>query len=997
MKQTILFFLLLFFHFSGFSQNSWQYFCGYVVDEQTNHPISGASVSIFSSDPNVPFSKVITTNANGAFCDSLPYAGDGTFYTFRTTDCNGNPVIQRVQIPFMLTVVTELRICTRSVPSNCQAYIAVDTINTDGTTFNFEGYSQGTNIISWVWEMGDGSFAFGQNVSHTYTRPGVYNVCLTVSTADRCTSRTCKQVTVRPPSNNCFANFRYSRQGNTLAFVNLSQGAPPVTYIWNFGDGTTSTEINPFKSYNRPGLYAACLTIRDGNGCTSTKCDSVIIEQTTPNCEAKFTFSVRDNRAVFVNSSTGAAPITYFWTFGDGTTSNLENPNKTYTASGDYLTCLRIVTGNGCSSTRCDTVRIRIAPPCVADFEVIDSAGVFFFINRSSGEVTRVRWAFGDGSFSSEMNPNKTYTQPGTYNVSLTIFGPNCQRTVTKTITVPDANSYRCRAKFSYEMSGLTSIMVKFKQESTTNHPGGLTYLWYFDDGTTSTEAEPTKVYDAVLNPGPRLVCLTVSTRDQRCRDTYCDTLIINNPFPFFCAANFSYRIEGTNVILENTSQGPEPLSYFWFAEGFSSQEKNPTFNFGTPGPKLICLSITSSDRTCRQTKCDTVYIPAAPACIANYTYIDSVGYTFFFDQSQGNITSWSWDFGDGNSSTRQNPVHYYEFPGVYPVTLTISGPNCLQKITMSVIVQPRGSLNKIAGCLYSMVDSILYGATVYLIQYDSVQGTLTAIDSVTVSSYNSELCYSFSNVPDGKYLVKAALLPIGPAYVNNLPTYYGDALYWNQATYVTVPPSFYAANIVFIPGQNNGGPGFVGGYVSQGANKNSSNNKPVEGATVIFKGKDNNVAIYTTTGADGSFELKNIPYGTYTLTTDALGLYHKPQTIVISPSNTVYSNVEVIVSKTDIITSLPNELTKNLNPSFYPNPVKEEAFLTFTAELYAEYCIDVLSLTGKNMHRHCFVPQNLGANSISLPTENLPNGVYLLKLQMDNSPAWSQKFIKLD
>jgi PKD repeat protein len=448
---------------------------------------------------------------------------------------------------------------------------------------------------------------------------------------------------------------------------------------------------------------------------------------------------------------------------------------------------------------------------------------------------------------------------------------------------------------------------------------------------------------------------------------------------------------------MQNTSQGPEPLSYFWFADGVTSQEKNPTFDFATPGPKLICLSISSGDRTCRQTKCDTIDIPQLPACFANYTYIDSAGYTFFFDQSQGNITSWSWDFGDGNISTLQNPIHQYQYPGEYSVTLTISGPNCLQKITKPVVVAPRGGLNKIAGCLYSAVDSLLYGAIVYLIKYDSAQGTLTAIDSVVVSSYDPQLCYSFANVPDGKYLVKAALLAIGPAYLNNLPTYYGDALYWNQAAYVTVPPSFYTANIVFVPGQNNGGPGFVGGYVSQGANKNANASKPVEGATVILKGRDNDAAIYTITGPDGGFELKNIPYGTYTLTTDALGLYHKPQTIVISPSSTTHSNVELTVSKTDVITALPKELSNDLSARLYPNPVKEEATLTFTAESYAEYCLDVLSLTGKNLRRYCFVPQNLGVNSVALPTENLPNGVYLLKLEMDNLPAWSQKFIKLD
>ncbi|MDW8157351.1 MAG: PKD domain-containing protein, partial [Bacteroidia bacterium] len=746
-----------------------------------------------------------------------------------------------------------------------------------------------------------GTFKQGQNVTHTFSTPGLKTVCLTVVTVDRCTSTQCTFVSVTPPQN-CQANFIYTRQGNTVAFQNTSQGAAPLTYNWTFGDGTTSTEANPSKTYRNPGRYAVCLTVRDAFGCSKMHCDSVLISSTT-SCQANFTFSVRDNRVVFANSSQGAIPITYFWTFGDGTTSNLENPQKTYSASGDYLTCLRIATGDGCTATKCDTVRVRMAPPCEADFEVIDSAGRFFFINRSRGEIARVRWSFGDGTFSSEMNPTKVYAQPGTYSVTLTIFGTNCQKTVTKPVTVRPSNPVPCRA-------------------------------------------------------------------------------------------DYRYRIEGTNVIFENLSQGPEPLTYNWTAwyngQTQTSTQKNPTFNFSGSGSVMVCLNISSADRTCRQSKCDTIIIPELPPCVANFTHKDSVGYTFFYDLSQGNITSWQWDFGDGNTSTLRNPIHYYQFPGTYAVTLTISGPNCRQRVSRAILIPPRGG-NKIAGCLYSMVDTLLYAAQVYLIKYDSIQGTLTAVDSVVVSSYTSQLCYSFNNVPNGKYLVKAALLPVGPAFANNLPTYYGNVLYWNQATYVTVPPSFYTANITFVPGQNNGGPGFVGGYVSQGANKVANAISNAQGATVILKGNENDVMLYAVPDKEGKFELSNLPHGSYTLTADVLGQYTKPQTIQVSAQNTVQKGIQLVVSK-NLATTLGD-----VEASLYPNPVKETATLTFNQVSGSQYCVEVLSLMGQRVLRSCTVSQETKDAIIEIPTQGIPAGSYVLSIQVEGSPVWSQKFVKVD
>lgn len=184
----------------------------------------------------------------------------------------------------------------------------------------------------------------------------------------------------------CSANFTFSVSGGTATFTDLSSVPAGSDYYWNFGDGGTSSAINPTYTYSANGLYAVCLWVVDStSGCSDYYCDSLDVTGLgggggsifdslppvtggciacgtltgPPPCNADFVMypdSSTTNTWYFYSISTGgAAPFTYSWDFGDGSTSSSMSPTHTYATSGTYTVCLTYVT-DSCSSTVCYTI-----------------------------------------------------------------------------------------------------------------------------------------------------------------------------------------------------------------------------------------------------------------------------------------------------------------------------------------------------------------------------------------------------------------------------------------------------------------------------------------------------------------------------------------------------------------------------------------------------------------------------------------------------------------
>ena len=154
-------------------------------------------------------------------------------------------------------------------------------------------------------------------------------------------------------------------------------------------------------------------------------------------CTPSFTYTANQNgQVIFNNTSTySQGPVTYIWSFGDGTTDTVTNPTHVYNGLWSYTVCLTIVTPN-CTAIFCDSV--SFAPACISDFSYTTNQLAVAFYNYSSTNFTQWEWTFGDGNSSSLYSPNYTYSTNGNYTVCLVGIDTvlNCTDTICKNITI---------------------------------------------------------------------------------------------------------------------------------------------------------------------------------------------------------------------------------------------------------------------------------------------------------------------------------------------------------------------------------------------------------------------------------------------------------------------------------------------------------------------------------------------------------------------------------
>lgn len=568
-----------------------------------------------------------------------------------------------------------------------------DTIN---STVYFNNTSTGTNLL-YTWTFGDSTGSTLQNPSHAYTHPGTYTVCLTIRGAfdSTCYSTKCSTIVVTNSNNQpCIANFTYYKDSlNNVHFINSSSGNN-LAYYWTFGNNTTSTAMNPTKTFT-PGTYTVCLTVQNllDSNCYNTKCSTITITGTGLACVAKFTYykDSINNIFHFTNTSTGSN-LGYYWNFGDGTTSTAMNPTKIFTQMGTYNVCLTVrnLLDSTCVNTKCSTIIISgNNVPCVAKFtyrkDTINQVNnhYYFSSTASTGNNLTYYWNFGDGTTSTLKNPDKTFTAPGNYNVCLTVrnlLDSTCISTKCSTVVIIVGNT-TCHANFSFVLYNdrMNANQYGCLFNATNSTGNNLLYSWNFGDGWTAT----TSNYFHMFFPGVYNVCLTVRNAfDSTCIDTKCILITVTGDSSQPCHTDFSsWQDSSTNnstVYFNNTSSKPiaSTLNYLWtFGDGTTSMNASPVHTYQHAGNYTVCLTISDSIDSCYYTKCKVVSVGANPSgCNASFNYyLDSIGVAVFTPANpQPSGTNYSWNFGDGSSSTSPSPAHLYASNGWYLVCLTV-------------------------------------------------------------------------------------------------------------------------------------------------------------------------------------------------------------------------------------------------------------------------------------------------------------------------------------
>ncbi|RYE16577.1 MAG: PKD domain-containing protein, partial [Sphingobacteriales bacterium] len=554
------------------------------------------------------------------------------------------------------------------------------------------------NPTSWLWNLGNGTTSTLQNPSSTYITPGLYTVTLTVSSGPSSNTKTLTSyINVLPAP---FANFVVSDSTlscppKTVQFTNLSipGSTGSATYLWDFGDGTTSTASNPSHTYTTGGNYNVSLSVTNSSGCLKIKSKAqyvLVSQKPAPDFTALNNNSCSlPTTVVFTNTTIGA--VSYLWDFGNGNTSTAANPTQTYVSGGSYTVRLIATNANGCKDTITKPGFVNIGP-LVASFSKSSTStcvgSSVFFTNTTTPGAGNSTWYFGDGTSATTANPSKAYTTPGTYTVKLVVNYNNCSDSTTQTIVVHPSPS----AQFSATPTDWCSApkAVQFTNLSI----GASTYNWNFGNGSTAISANPTHTYTSL---GSYTVTL-VATSINGCKDTLVQPAYVNLVKPevtlSFTPANSC--APSTVTLTANVVSNQPITSYFWdYGDGTSGPGGATVSHLYPNGyvtyfPKVIVNTASG----CSDTSA-LVVLPIGAPVTAGFTATPTTicpGQTVFFTNtttfSAGNPLYY-WTFGDGSTSTLPNPSHTYTNQGVYTVTLFADNNGCTSMFTMQITVNP--------------------------------------------------------------------------------------------------------------------------------------------------------------------------------------------------------------------------------------------------------------------------------------------------------------------
>lgn len=284
------------------------------------------------------------------------------------------------------------------------------------------------NPTGWNWDFGDGATSTDQNPTHTYTVPDVYNVSLTVTKDDVPSDILVRTdyITVDATVAEFTADLFTGPADLLVQFTDMSVG-DLTDWLWDFGDGNTSTDQNPAHLYTTAGVYDVTLTVTGVGGATDTITKSAYITCIfNPEFNANVTSGFTPLSVEFTDLSIGN-PTEWEWDFGDGYTSTSQNPVHIYTLPGLYTVTLRILNSTS-ENEIVKTDYIEVEAPLIADFVGTPLSGnqpllvQFTDLSTPIGSITGWEWNFGDSTpHSTEQNPSHSYAFPGMYTVTLRV------------------------------------------------------------------------------------------------------------------------------------------------------------------------------------------------------------------------------------------------------------------------------------------------------------------------------------------------------------------------------------------------------------------------------------------------------------------------------------------------------------------------------------------------------------------------------------------------
>lgn len=535
--------------------------------------------------------------------------------------------------------------------------------------------------LTYRWKFGNGDSSLSTNPSYVYANHGYYNILLWAQSSDGCRDSITKTADVHPmPA----ASFTINESAQCLTQNNFifknNSGIPygTLNHLWKFGDGNSSSQVNPAHIYSTHGTYTTTLIVQSQSNCTDSLKKALIVHP-MPNVRPFLNKSgqcVNRQNFVFTDSSRIASGrMTRLWKFGDSTVSIAEAAAKTYLYPGMKTVWLIQVSDMGCTdsaSILADVFHKPYPSVLVNDSDQCLKGNLFSFADKSTVKNATLKhlWDFGDSTNSSIANPTHTFTSHRTFFVKLKLTSDKtCEDSLIIPVTVHPMpftkfmvnDSEQCLRQNVFQFTNQTKIAY-----------GSLKYKWTFGNGQTDTLRNTSQTY---INTGNYIVRL-VAVSNRGCRDSVSHGIMVN-PMPVvsFTVNDSAQCINKQNYIFtDNSSIGSGSISRKWkFSD--SAGSVNPVRRRFNRDTNHVIRLIQTSNRGCMDSAERIITVHPAPDAI--YTVNDShqcvrQNHFIFANHSsirKGTLTC-HWNFGDGSYSDSMNADHRYALYGNYHANL---------------------------------------------------------------------------------------------------------------------------------------------------------------------------------------------------------------------------------------------------------------------------------------------------------------------------------------
>ncbi len=382
----------------------------------------------------------------------------------------------------------------------------------------------------------------------------------------------------------------------------------------------------------------------------------------------------------------------------------------------------------------------------------------------------------------------------------------------------------------------------------------------------------------------------------------------------------------------------------------------------------------------------------------ANFTYITdpsgSAPLEIQFNNTTNcqDIISYNWNFGDGQFSTEQSPLHEYEEPGVYRVQLTVTVPatpfsNLIESTITKVVNVVYKEYYSFGGQIFAGYFPIDYAAA-YLYKVED-----TKIIPIDTAIFNDTLgYYLFPQLIEGKYFVKADMLPNSGLYNEFLTTYYSNSILWEDADTIFHYSSYFNYDIDMVSASTmTFGPGGIEGGISFGNGKG-----PACNVEILLLDENNNPLGVTHSDENGNFEFNNIAYGTYKVHPEVTGKNTFPVSLTLNGSTPLFEDVQLYIQG-DYVNGSVNAISENdFNEGIgdiFPNPAVDKIRFQVNFNETNNITLTLYNSNGQVVEKTSrkIYP---GENMVKLNISSLSNGIYLLGIK-DGSNKVTKRFVK--